>query len=262
MKQKMAFAGKETLTPHGSQGLDVGAGTGAQNPAVPASFTGNHGKATSFARTPGGVESATARRVLSRLQAFADISPTPPEQPSMSAPAPAEGFTQSEHRMVEKDIFGYIARVSGLSLTEEELSVLADATDPHPLAQRVRCDGVVEVLAAVPGKGGDGGRDRQRDPYAALYDEEEEEDEGEKEEGDDGPDEDGYYYDERDDAPGGGGSRRARGKKAKAAKGPALQRQALDYEALPEAAQFALKHIAHQVPEPFSLPPSLCCPGQ
>ena len=52
--------------------------------------------------------------------------------------------------MVEKDVFGYISRVSGCALTEQDLATLADACDPHPLAERIRVDVVVEVLAVMP----------------------------------------------------------------------------------------------------------------
>ena len=69
MKRKMALAGKDTLTAHASHQGTHGSGS---NP-----------KSTSttpvYSRTAGGVESATARRVLSRLQAFADIEHAPPE---------------------------------------------------------------------------------------------------------------------------------------------------------------------------------------
>jgi hypothetical protein len=52
----------------------------------------------------------------------------------------------SSDRLVDLDIFGLVSRVTGLVLTDEELLVLADATDPHPSARQVRCDVVVEAL--------------------------------------------------------------------------------------------------------------------
>ena len=67
MKRKMAIAGKDTLTAH-----------------HPDAHSGGGSKPTSktpvYSRTAGGVESATARRVLSRLQAFADIEHAPPDE--------------------------------------------------------------------------------------------------------------------------------------------------------------------------------------
>ena len=80
-----------------------------------------------FPKSPKGIESAAARRLLARLRAFADIV--------------------AGDRLVDLDIFGHVARVTGLALTDEELLVLADATDPHPCARQVRCDVVVEALS-------------------------------------------------------------------------------------------------------------------
>ena len=103
--------------------------------------------------------------------------------PSHPTPATDTPHTNGEHRLVETDIFHHIALLTGLHLSADDLAVLADATDPHPQAERIRCDVVVEVLAVAPvsGSGGSGqGRARTKDPYAALYDGEEE-DEGEDE---------------------------------------------------------------------------------
>ena len=90
---------------------------------------------------------------------------------------------------------------------------------------------------------------RTRDPYRALYEDEEDEEEDEEDDDVDSADEDGLYYDERDDRE--GGEPRVRSKKstknkAKLAGMHPLANQ-LNYNDLPEPAQFALKHIAHQV---------------
>ena len=85
-----------------------------------------NGSTFGFPKSSRGIESAAARRLLARLRAFADIV--------------------GGDRLVDLDIFGYVAKATGMPLGEEELLILADATDPHPNARQVRCDVVIEAL--------------------------------------------------------------------------------------------------------------------
>ena len=48
--------------------------------------------------------------------------------------------------MVERDIFKHLAGVTGLPLSDEDVLVLADASDFLPEAGRVRCDVILEAL--------------------------------------------------------------------------------------------------------------------
>ena len=48
--------------------------------------------------------------------------------------------------MVEKDVFGYISRISGLSLTVSDLSILADCTECNPLAERINVNVIFDCL--------------------------------------------------------------------------------------------------------------------
>ena len=108
MIQSLATAGAQAFSASDTDGMNRGA------------------SAFGFPKSPKGIESAAARRLLARLRAFADIV--------------------GDERLVDLDIFGHVARVTGLPLSDEELLVLADATDPHPCARQVRCDVVVEAL--------------------------------------------------------------------------------------------------------------------
>ena len=79
-----------------------------------------------FPTSSKGIESAAARRLLARLRAFADIV--------------------AGDRLIDLDIFGYVTKATGMPLSDQELLMLADATDPHPSARQVRCDVVMEAL--------------------------------------------------------------------------------------------------------------------
>lgn len=102
-------------------------GSSARGSTVSDGGTNNSGNKNTFAQSQKGVETAAARRMLARLRAFAEILP--------------------DGRMVEKDIFASVIRATGLPLTEEDILLLADATDNHPIASRIRCDVVVEALS-------------------------------------------------------------------------------------------------------------------
>lgn len=52
--------------------------------------------------------------------------------------------------MVEKDVFATVLRNAGISLTEEDLAKLADATDCDPFAARIDCDVLLDLLFAEP----------------------------------------------------------------------------------------------------------------
>ena len=110
---------------------------------APTTATTNAGANTfSFPKGPRGIETAAARRVLARLRAFTDVSVF--DGAAMSSTGSVGG---GEGRLVELDIFGSICKATGLPLSDEELLILADATDFHPLANRIRCDVVLEAIS-------------------------------------------------------------------------------------------------------------------
>jgi len=105
---------------------------------APNAVNNNQGATTfGFPKGPRGIETAAARRVLARLRAFTEISNN----------VSGGGVTGGDGRMVDLDIFGAIAKATGLPLSDEELLILADATDYHPLANRIRCDVILEAIS-------------------------------------------------------------------------------------------------------------------
>ena len=58
----------------------------------------------------------------------------------------SNGILMNENRMVEKDVFGYISRISGLSLTVSDLTVLADCTDCCLLSERINVNVIFDCL--------------------------------------------------------------------------------------------------------------------
>lgn len=94
-----------------------------------------------FPKGPKGLETATARRILARLKAY-----TGSPQAEMSDQSTEQ---QKEDKMVDLDVFGAICRATGLKLSDEELLILADATDRHPLANRISIDVLLESIAAT-----------------------------------------------------------------------------------------------------------------
>lgn len=107
-----------------------------------------------------GVETAVARRILTRLRAFAGRSSA-----SIGAVDHDTKARDNEHNvMVERDIFKHLTAVTGLPLSDEDVLVLADATDFLPEATRIRCDVILDVLLMDHTKhssddGGDGFND-------------------------------------------------------------------------------------------------------
>jgi hypothetical protein len=96
-----------------------------------------------------GIETAVARRVLSRLRAFAGRSAI-----SLGGMDRETRLRDGDTLMVERDIFKHLAGVTGLPLTDEDVLILADATDFLPEASRVRCDVILEALVAGAGDEG------------------------------------------------------------------------------------------------------------
>ena len=92
-----------------------------------------------------GIETVTARKILARLRAFSDVTPSPVATASIS------NVALDENRMIEKDIFSSILRSSGVPLHDEDILLLCDATDVHPAANRVRCDVIIEALTRDAG---------------------------------------------------------------------------------------------------------------
>ena len=118
---------------------------------------------------PRGIETAVARRVLSRLRAFAGRSAV-----SLGAMDRETKERDADTLMVERDIFKHLTGVTGLPLTDEDVLILADATDFLPEASRVRCDVILEALfGASSHSSGRGGRGRveEYDEDGVLIDE-------------------------------------------------------------------------------------------
>lgn len=88
-----------------------------------------------------GIETAVARKVLSRLRAFAGRSAI-----SLGALDRETRIRDGDTLMVERDIFKHLTGVTGLPLSDEDVLILADATDFLPEASRVRCDVILEAL--------------------------------------------------------------------------------------------------------------------
>jgi len=88
-----------------------------------------------------GVETAVARRILTRLRAFAGRSSA-----NIGAIDQDTKARDELNVMVERDIFQHLAAVTGLPLSDEDVLILADATDFLPEATRVRCDVILDVL--------------------------------------------------------------------------------------------------------------------
>ena len=134
----------------------------------------------------------------------------------------SEGVLSGEERMVEKDVFGYISRISGMALTVSDLTILADCTDCHPLGERIKVDVILECITInneengrERGSGGGSGRERGRGRGRGR-----------------GNNEDDDDYDDNDDNNFNSSNN--------------LQ-NSLDLEVLSEPALFALKHISHQI---------------
>jgi hypothetical protein len=145
--------------------VPVGNGGGALAHYDAHSYTYNSTGAGAGGHTKGGaggsrgVETAVARRILSRLRAFAGRSAV-----SLGAMDVETKARDGENLMVERDIFKHLSGVTGLPLTDEDVLVLADASDFLPEASRVRCDVILEALmsahthnAHTHGHEGDGG---------------------------------------------------------------------------------------------------------
>jgi Ca2+-binding EF-hand superfamily protein len=110
---------------------------------APNSQNNNNGgtNAFSYPKGPRGIETAAARRLLARLRAFTEIT-------SFGSGSSLSGVgSGSEGRMVDLDIFGAISKACGIPMSDEELLILADSTDFHPLANRIRCDVVLEAIS-------------------------------------------------------------------------------------------------------------------
>ena len=120
-------------------GANIFTGTPGDTPADGAGSGAGAG-AFGYPKGPQGVETAAARRLLARLRAFTDIT-------SFDVSAAGAAAGGGEGRMVELDIFGAISKSCGLPLGDEELLILADATDCHPLANRIRADVVLECIS-------------------------------------------------------------------------------------------------------------------
>lgn len=113
-----------------------------------------------------GVETAVARRILTRLRAFAGRSSA-----NIGAVDHDTKARDELNVMVERDIFKHLAAVTGLPLSDEDVLILADATDFLPEATRIRCDVILDVLLMDHSKhsgDGDGDGDSRFDDNGAV----------------------------------------------------------------------------------------------
>jgi hypothetical protein len=119
-----------------------------------------------------GIETTSARKLLNRLKAFTDISHGVSDNKSRKKNFTfkglndnneigdiqngenddyfdefySDGMLECEEKMVEKDVFGYISRISGMPLSTLELTVLSDCTDVEPTSERIKIDVIFDVL--------------------------------------------------------------------------------------------------------------------
>ena len=121
-------------------GTETFSATSATSASADGGTAGN--LAMGFSSSKRGIESVTARKILARVRAFADVAPVAVSSNDDTMPI-------SEGRMVEKDIFASVLRASGVPINDEDLLVLCDATDIHPAARRVRCDVIIEALSGA-----------------------------------------------------------------------------------------------------------------
>jgi Ca2+-binding EF-hand superfamily protein len=115
-----------------------------------------------------GIETAVARRILTRLRAFTGRSSA-----NIGAVDHDTKARDELNLMVERDIFKHLAAVTGLPLSDEDVLVLADATDFLPEATRIRCDVILDVLLMDHSKhsgDGDGDGDGVDDSRAVVID--------------------------------------------------------------------------------------------
>jgi hypothetical protein len=76
-----------------------------------------------------GIGTATARLLLSRLAAFHDET----------LRQNGESVTEvNEGTMISVEVFARVIRCTGVTLTDDEVLLLADATDDHPAASMVK----------------------------------------------------------------------------------------------------------------------------
>ena len=128
------------------QGANPPAGTanGSSGAATGANRGGADSSDNSFPKGPKGIETATARRIIARLRAFTGV-------PAADVTNKTNGSVEDEEeeKMIDLDVFGAICRATGLRLNDEDLLMLADATDRHPLANRINCDVLLDAIASV-----------------------------------------------------------------------------------------------------------------
>jgi Ca2+-binding EF-hand superfamily protein len=128
------------------QGANPPAGTanGSSGAATGESRGGAGSSDMGFPKGPKGIETATARRIIARLRAFTGV-------PASDVTNKTNGSLEDEEeeKMIDLDVFGAICRATGLHLNDEELLLLADSTDRHPLANRINCDVLLDSIASV-----------------------------------------------------------------------------------------------------------------
>jgi Ca2+-binding EF-hand superfamily protein len=137
-----AAAGSPAELLHYDQQYDTsGAGTAAGAAGSSGSGSGRGGGGGNAPGGSRGIETAIARRIMSRLRAFSGRSAI-----SLGAMDRETRARDGDSLMVERDIFKHLTGVTGLPLSDEDILILADATDFLPEASRVRADVILEAL--------------------------------------------------------------------------------------------------------------------
>ena len=70
---------------------------------------------------------------------------------------------------IDKDVFHLILKATGVVLTDQELLILADATDTHPMADNVRYTLLVEALVTEQKRSGEHGNISCTTSVLSLY---------------------------------------------------------------------------------------------
>jgi Ca2+-binding EF-hand superfamily protein len=107
----------------------------------------------------GGAETAAARRLITRLRALSCLDPVDARATRYDGGADGEEKAAVPRQVappgfVDRDIFSAIVRQQGVRLTDQEVLMLADASDAHPAADMIRCDVIVEAVSFGLSQGG------------------------------------------------------------------------------------------------------------
>ena len=85
-----------------------------------------------------GIETAVARKLLTRLRAFSNKT------------GEYNSLEEESIQTVEKEIFAYLTKITGIVLSSEDILKLADATDIYPQANRIKCNVILDAIIFDP----------------------------------------------------------------------------------------------------------------